>query len=563
VGVVFLGQGLRCAACHDHKFDPVPTRDYYRLQACFATTHLAEREARFLPEEHLPGAAAARGVIVRRLNETKAVLDTIRRRNEAAVAELVKQVGVARPEELPRDDFARRDNLGLSKYEISLRKIYQKRVDYFERELQRFEPYAFSVYSGPSNNYLSPRLRNPVPASRDGPLPEVHILSGGALESPLQAVTPGVLSALAGLHGTAQGSTEPEVAIPQQLEGRRLALARWIASKHNPLTARVIVNRVWQQHFGQGIVATPNNFGRMGARPTHPLLLDWLAWWFMESGWSLKKLHALIMSSAAYQQSGQHPEMERLQQLDPQNKLLAYFPLRRLAAEELRDGMLAASGELNFEMGGPGVFPEINWEVALQPRHIMGSVAPAYQPSPTPAERNRRTIYCFRYRTLPDPLLEAFNRPGSEISCERRDDTTIAPQALAMFNSQFVHQRAIALAAAVQSESPDRRQQIEAMFERVYGRSPIAGEMQACLEHVLRMEEHHRKNPPQGVPLPTKVERHMVEEMTGEDIHWEEELDILQNYRRDLMPWDVPAETRALAELGLVLFNSNEFLYLR
>src|SRR5262249_43353221 len=156
-----------------------------------------------------------------------------------------------------------------------------------------------------------------------------------------------------------------------------------------------------------------------------------------ENGWSLKKLHRLILTSAAYRQSGQHPDMDKLHQVDPNNGLLAYFPPRRLAAEEIRDAMLAASGELNLEMGGPGIFPEINWEVALQPRHVMGSVAPAYQPSPRPRQRNRRTLYAFRYRNLADPIQEVFNRPGSEISCDRRDESTVTPQVFALLNSTF------------------------------------------------------------------------------------------------------------------------------
>src|SRR5262249_53867679 len=148
----------------------------------------------------------------------------------------------------------------------------------------------------------------------------------------------------------------------------------------------------------------------------------------VENGWSVKKLHRLLLTSAAYQQSSLHPDAPTLQRVDPNNDLLAHYPPRRLAAEEIRDALLAVSGELNRELGGPGVFPEINWDVALQPRHIMGSVAPAYQPSPRPEQRSRRTLYAFRYRTLADPLQEVFNRPGSETSCERRDETTVTPQ---------------------------------------------------------------------------------------------------------------------------------------
>jgi hypothetical protein len=392
-------------------------------------------------------------------------------------------------------------------------------------------------------------------------VPALHILTGGSLESPGDVVSPGVLSAMF-------DSNDHDLAtawntIPETPAGRRLAFARWVASPNNTLTARVVVNRAWQQHFGRGLVATPNNFGKMGGRPSHPELLDWLATWFIEHGWSLKKLHGLIMNSAAYAQAGEHPQQERLKNIDAKNELLAFFPPRRLAAEEIRDGMLAITGELNPEIGGPGIFPEINWEVAFQPRQIMGSVAPAYQPSPTPAERNRRTIYAFRYRTLADPMLEVFNRPGSDISCERRDETTVSPQVFALFNSEFANNRALALAAALQKESAALDQQLQAAFQRVYGRAASPEELSAAQIHVAKMSEYHRQHPPVEAKLPTSIKRHMVEEMTGEDVYWEDELDVLKHYQRDVMPWEVGPETRALAEVCLVLLNSNEFLYVR
>src|SRR5262249_40851253 len=141
--------------------------------------------------------------------------------------------------------------------------------------------------------------------------------------------------------------------------------------------------------------------------------------------------HRQIVLSSAYQQASTHPDFAKLQKIDAKNQLLSYFPSRRLAAEEIRDAMLLASGELILHAGGPGSFPEINWEVALQPRHVMGSVAPAYLPSLTPEQRNRRTLYTMRIRTLADPMLEVLNRPGSDVSCERRDETIIASQAFA------------------------------------------------------------------------------------------------------------------------------------
>jgi hypothetical protein len=550
VGVTFLGQALRCARCHDHKFDPIPTKDYYRLQAVFATTHFAERAVPFLKVENTADLAQAKAPVERRLREANAVLDRLQAKGDAALAAFLKQKGVARFTDLAPRDRPHRDTFGLTRQELSLRKINRKRVDYFERELLRFEPYAFSVYSGPPNAYSSMKTIHPVPPSRALTIPVVHILPGGSLETPAEAVQPGVLSVV------------QETPIPESVTGRRLALARWIVRRDNPLTARVIVNRVWQQHFGRGLVATPNNFGKMGARPSHPELLDWLAEWFMDHGWSLKKLHALIVSSAVYQQSGRHPDGESLDRIDAKNELLARFPPRRLAAEELRDALLAVTGELNREMGGPGVFPEIHREVALQPRHIMGSVAPAYQPSPLPRQRHRRTIYAFRYRTLADPLLEVFNRPGSETSCERREQTTVTPQVFALFNGEFTHQRALALATVLDKQAATPAARVQAAFRIVHGRQASREEVELVLAHLRTMTEHHRSHSPPPVELPKSVKRHMVEEMTGEAVEWEETLDV-KEFVRDLSLGDVEASTRALADLCLVLMNSNEFLYVR
>jgi hypothetical protein len=560
VGVTFLGVALRCASCHDHKFAPIPTRYYSPIPAVFAAPRFAERPAPFLSEEHVESASPAKAAIERRLAAARAVVRELQKKNRQAVAAYVKDKRANSFDELAPGGRPNKGEIGLSKRELSLRKIHQKRVEYFERALQRYQPLALSVYSGGDNGYSSVKPA-PVPKDDGSPPPTLHILPGGALDSPGPAVTPGVLSAVHGsndrLDPTAWNS------IPTTTTGRRLALARWVASPRNTLTARVMVNRVWQQHFGKGIVATPNNFGKTGARPTHPELLDYLATRFVDDGWSIKKLHRLIVTSATYQQAGEHPDMAKLAEVDPGNALLAYYPPRRLAAEEMRDAMLAASGELNLKMGGPGVFPEINQEVAFQPRHIMGSVAPAYQPSRTPAERNRRTIYAFRYRTLSDPMLEVFNRPGSETSCERRDQTTVTPQAFALLNSEFSNARALAMAASLRKQSSTLDDQIKLAFQRVYGRPPADEELARSAAHVRKTLEHHRNHPPAPVPLPLTVARHMVEEMTGEDVRWEEPLDGFKDYQRDLMPWEAEPETRALADLCLVLLNSNEFLYVR
>ncbi len=550
VGVTLLGQGLRCAQCHDHKFDPIPTRDYYGIQAVFGSTQFADRTAPFVPAENVASLAAGKENTQLRLGEVRRRKQVINARQEVAVAAFLKARGVEKITDIP---LAERDNagqLGLTKDDLTLRKLLNQQDEYLSRELLRYEAFAFSVYAGPLREYTSKKVLNEMPGKMVGTVPVVHILPNGSIESPADAVVPGVLSAVSGALA---------YKVPDTTAGRRLAFARWVASRENTLTARVIVNRVWQYHFGRGLVATANNFGKMGGKPTHPELLDWLATWLMDNGWSLKKLHKLIMTSATYQQGGVHPDLAKLREIDARNELNAYFTPRRMEAEEVRDGMLAVTGELSPERGGPGVFPEINWEVALQPRHVMGAVAPSYQPSRTPDERNRRTLYTYRYRTLNDPLLEVFNRPGSDISCERRDETTVTPQVFGLFNSEYVHDRALALAIALQGKP----RPVAEAFQRAYGRAPTVDEGRAAAAHVTKMTKHHQAHPAKPRPVPKTVKRNMVEEMTGENIVWEETLDLMDGYERDKKAWDVGPQTRALADLCLVLFNSNEFLYVR
>ncbi|QDT90497.1 PSD1 and planctomycete cytochrome C domain-containing protein [Gimesia algae] len=563
VGVSFLAHSFRCAKCHDHKFDPVPTRDYYRIQAVFAPVQFADRKVEYQPYENISAFANMKARTERLLVETQSQQQIFKEKTEAAIAAWLKENGYKNLKQVAADKRPPLRWFGLTELEKSLLKINNKRIDYFERELKRYEPYAFSVYNGPPNNYRSTKTVNLIPNAKQkqGEIQQTFILAGGAITAPTDKVSPGVLSAVAGSNST----VEPNAwnTIPQSTEGRRLALARWIASSNNTLTARVIVNRIWQMHFGTGLVATPNNFGQKGDQPSHLELLDWLATWFMDHGWSIKQLHHLIMTSDTYQQSSHPADAERVQTVDPHNRLLSHFPTRRMTAEQLRDSLLSLTGELNPEMGGPGVFPEINWEVALQPRHIMGSVAPAYQPMPLPRQRNRRTLYAFRYRTLSDPMLEVFNRPGSESSCERRDETTVTPQAFALLNGQFIHDRALALAHKIRQESKTQEAAVQRAFQQVVLRQPESSELQMALNHVQQMQAYHEQHPPQKIPLPREVKREMIEELTGELFSWTEKLDLSENYQQDLKPWDVDAKTRALAELCLVLMNSNEFIYLR
>jgi hypothetical protein len=562
VGTTFLGVTMACCRCHDHKFDPLPTRDYYRLQAVFAPVQFEERPVPFLPSENTAGFESAAAEIQERIRINQQRVSAIATESRKKLDQLLAKHGAKSIDDLPLE-LRPYDKQGLSQEDAERQRVYRKRLEYYDRQQKRYEPLAFSV------------------SSRGTPeVSLVRILVGGSLASPGETVTPGVLSAVHASDDRAAPSAWNT--IPQTTHGRRLALANWIASPNHPLTARVMVNRIWQYHFGRGLVETSNNFGKMGKRPTHPELLDWLATYFVEQRWSVKAMHRLILRSAVYQQScdptsggrepaggargqeqsagpgGSRPSLVR--EIDPENKLLSYFPPRRLSAEELRDSILAVSGELSLTAGGPGVFPEINLDVALQPRQIMGTLAPIYEPSPKREQRNRRTVYTYQIRNVPNPLLEVFNAANPNTSCERREESTVTPQVFALFNSRFSHDMALAFACRLEKLSPNRSEQIVQAFRLALGRRPTDAELQRCLAHVAKMTEHHRRLAPVETKLPRPLVLQHIGELTGKRFDFVEDWD-LAKYEANVKPSDVPAETRALAEVCLVLLNCNEFIY--
>lgn len=551
VGETFLGINMSCFKCHDHKFDPLPTRDYYRFQAIFAPTQFGDRALPFQSYENTGGFEIGRARTKALLTEAQQRLAGWSAKAKQGQRKLLEKYAVKTIKELPKELQANVRFTGLSDLEKSLQKITNKRVAYYRRELARYEPFAYSVYNGPFRGYAGiqnqPTVKLPSEDKMKGETQEVFILRGGALESPGEKVSAGVLSAV-----------QPEVDIPA--DGRRLALAEWLTDAEHPITARVFVNRVWHYHFGTGLFATPNAVGKMGSKPTHPELLDELTRRFVKQGWSLKQLHRLIMTSETYQQSTREAPIQ-WREADPNNENLTHFRPRRLTAEELRDALLFITGELNLEMGGPGCFPEINWDVALQPRQIMGTVAPAYQPSRTPSERHRRTIYAVRIRTLPDPMLEVMNRPGSDFSCAVRNETTVTPQVFALFNGQFAHDRSIALADRIAQREEHPRSRVTKAFQLLLHRSPTDREQDILWRHYEASLLHHERTVPEHVALPTEVTRGMVEELTGNLYEFLDELTLMKDYVPDKKPWQVDAATRALAELCLVLINSNEFAY--
>ena len=522
VGQVFLGHALQCARCHDHKFDPLPTRDYYSMQAVFANTQFAEVNAAFGPGENKDGFETHKKYHQLRDNENKRML------------------GGLPKERVSPNDFGR-ERLG------------RKWSKLFSWGYDRYRPIAYTVYNGKPRvqKNVSSRLFKPKVNSEARIVPEkTAILTGGDLFSPADPVEPGALSVV-GLKAD----------IPTEVNGRRAALAKWITRKDNPLTARVMVNRVWQYHFGRGLAGSPNNFGATGKKPTHPDLLDWLASEFMAKGWSVKELHRLIMTSEVYRRGSTHPDVEQLAKLDSEGNSYAVFRPRRLAAEELRDAMLAVTGELNQKPGGIPARPDMNLEAALQPRMIMGTFAPSYVPDTKPAQRNRRSVYALKLRGQRDPFMTTFNQPGPDKSCELRDSSNVTPQVFTLFNSEESADRALAFAVRVLKETKGDNQAVRRAFRLAFGRVPSKAEVDDALQLWKETTQEQAKRKPKARTYPTEVIRSANEENTGQTFTFVEKLFEYQDYQPDLQPHQVNARTRGFADLCLALLNANEFLY--
>ncbi len=566
VGQVFMSHPLQCARCHDHKFDPIPTKDYYRMQAVFATTHFADRKVPFQDNETLAGWEEK--VVMEKRN---AYFEEMRGRLNKKSLEALKawceengyEFGTRKQlldRGVPVDDLPR--NIGLTLEEIGIRKVGSKNVQRTTFEMKKFEPYALSVYSGlaPENPQRSgSMLAMPSDPMGKGERDETHILAGGDPFGYAEEVSPGVFSALPDSNDTLESTRYNS--IPESVQGRRLAFAEWLANPKNTLVSRSMMNRVWHYHFSQGIVDTPNNFGAMGGKPSHPELLDFLASRFIESGWSIKEMHRLIMNSKAYRRSTEYKHRDRLAEKDPNGKSYAVFLPRRLSAEELRDSMLYVSGELSTTMGGLPALPEINRDVATQPRQVMGSYAASYEPARTPEERNRRSVYAKKIRGLRNPFMEVFNQPSPDESCEARQASTVTPQVFSLFNGEDTLYRSIGTAIDLLEKNKSRKRVVEDLFMRAYGRKPDRTDMRLSLEHWETMEESDANTEFPPGTFEREVHRSAVEEMSGEEFSFTEVLFGFDDYVPDPGMADVDIETRALAELCLVVFNSNEFVY--
>jgi hypothetical protein len=528
-GQTFLGLTMGCAQCHDHKFDEIMQTDYFRLQAFF-TPMLPRDDIVVASEEEKREFALKQAAWDEATRKIRAEMDSILKPAfDAAIKDAVGKYESDIQEILLMDPDKRNEQqkqwavqaekLLAGKSEEAVNKLKGDQKDRYQslkKELAKFD-------------HLKPEPLPMAMAITDaGPhSPPTYRLATGNFKKPQEEVQPGFPGFLVATDPAVQPS-------PQHAEttGRRTALARWLTDPSHPLTARVMMNRVWQHHFGAGIVGTSNDFGTMGDEPTHPDLLDWLAVEFIERGWSLKAMHRLIVTSAAYQQSSQvdldAPPHQKALEADPDNKLLWHFRRRRLDGESIRDAMLSASGQLNLKMFGESAHPEL-------PKGLKTNYA--WKPDEKPEDRNRRSIYVFARRNLRLPLLESFDLPDMHNSCARRAETTTAPQALHLLNSEFTNEQSRRFAARlldVYCECDDPAAPARMAYELAFGRVPTEDEVAGA----MRFIEQQRQTLAENGDVPKDL-RPLPEPIAAIDT----------------------SHAAAFVDLCHALFNSNEFLF--
>jgi hypothetical protein len=469
-GSALMGLTVGCARCHDHKFDPILHKDYYRLQAFFANTRI---------EDDLALDSATRRS---EYNRKSATWEEKTQAIRAQIAAIIKPRYEARfqerlsrfPEEIQETitmEPSRRTpfqwqmyhkakaQVTFSEEEISSMIKGAERAKYAElkRELAQFDhlkPAPLNVAQGM------------VDASAEAP--KTHVLSGGAYNSPMEEVQPGFLTIL--------DPSDAKIESVGNTTGRRTVLAKWLTDPANPLTYRVITNRIWHYHFGRGIAASPSDFGNMGERPVNRELLDWLTSRFVQDGYSFKKMHKLILMSNSWRQSSAY--REDAAKADPDNKLLWRQNRRRLEGEIIRDSMLQVSGLLNAKMFGPGVFPP------LPPGMTTRG---GWKKDEDVADIHRRSIYTFVRRNTRYPMFETFDMPDTHESCARRNNTVSATQALELLNNELVVDWARSLSKRVSNDTGmTPQEQVERAYKLAYSRTPDASELRSGAEFLAR-----------------------------------------------------------------------------
>ena len=467
---VFLGLTVDCARCHNHKIDPIAQKDYYRLLSFFANVNHYKNGGP-TDEVALFDTAAERAAYEQRVHE----LDRKRNETQAAIDEIeqVLRAGLARGD-LPENPSQRQTKLDLNKLikAEGFRVLGAERFARYQKLIQNLAQLT------PDSLPVEKALAVTEAGSQ---APVTYLLGRGNPNLKTDVVEPGFIEVL--------NPPKAQLSVPAlnaPTSQRRIVLANWIASPTNPLTARVMVNRIWQHHFGRGIVRSPSNFGTQGDPPTHPELLDWLASVFTARGWSIKAMHRLIMTSQAYRQSSRGHASAL--QADPANNLFWRFDLRRLTAEEIRDSVLAVTGSLNLKMFGPGLFVDIPKEV------MAGQSIPGKGWGKSSAEEQaRRSIYIKVKRSLRTPILESFDTAETDRSTPVRFATVQPTQALGTLNGVFHHQQAEAFAARLRKEAgEDLRRQVQLALYLTTTRPPSQAEVQRGVRLIgeLRVQDH-------------------------------------------------------------------------
>ncbi len=448
-GDVFLGLSMGCARCHDHKFDPILQADYYRLRAFFAP---------MLPRDDLSLETAAQKVAYEKKlaawNESVKPLRDKMAVMEKSPANHGSSLGVIKKFPADMQAILNKPSSDRTPLEEQLAQLAYRQIrDPSEGPQPKFFAADKEKYEALKKQFVELEADKPRPplhgfvATDVGPVaPPMSIPGDDA-----HPLDPAYLTVL-----DHQSLEKPAPAATSSSTGRRTALAAWLTQPSHPLTSRVMVNRLWQYHFGRGLVATSSDFGRLGTPPTHPELLDYLATRFVAGGWSVKAMHRLILTSATYRQTALGAMSDAARLKDPENRWLWRMNTRRLDAEQIRDAILTASGELQLDAGGPSAEP----------------TAP------------RRSIFTKVLRNTRDPLLEAFDAPESFGSVPQRNVTTTPNQALFLINGDWPLKRAAALAVRVSREAKNRPPEVlvETAYRLAYGRKPSTEETAAAVE---------------------------------------------------------------------------------
>jgi hypothetical protein len=474
-GEAFLGLTVGCARCHDHKFDALTQKDYHAMMALFAGSE--EREIPVVPRFSIYGFKSGYPNWLK-VEEIKSAIGRIDKAARQRVVDKVRSRfanDVLAAYDVPKDKRTDQQRKIAAVLELAmteeglLENAEGKQADLSYTEEESALRTKLVQQLGQAALKANPVMQTATVLGHSGWTPLTHLTRQGDWRATGDVVKPAFPAVLA------SGHTIDEPPNGRSALRRRTELALWLTSPDHPLTARVIVNRVWHWHFGRGIVGTPGDFGRQGDAPSHPELLDWLASEFVAQNWSLKKLQRLILLSDTYRRSSEYNAENAA--IDAENRFLWRMNRQRVDAETLRDSVLAVSGSLNLKAGGRPVIPPLSAEEA------SGLWARDQWPESMDAsEHDRRSVYLYVKRTFPLPMMSAFDSPDSSVSCSRRDSTTVAPQALTLLNSEFMLREATRFADELRKEhGSDVRRQVEGMWTRAFGRKPSAAEAQSAI----------------------------------------------------------------------------------